>query len=438
MKKYIGLGLCLVLLASITGCAQNVSPGNTSSPVTLRFAWWGPQERQQAMKSVAEQYMVRYPNVQIEVEYGSFDGWEQRLYRELTGGNPPDIMQVDYNWVHSFGKGQNVFYDLRTLDKYLTLSDWDASLLDALTVNGQLAAVPYGKTGRMNVYSKTFFDAYGLAYPSTYEAFLAAGEAVSTENKTIDVDNRYVLTNIGKATVDYFIAQMLYNNTGLPMQTSGTVNYTVQQVASALETYGQMEASGAVPTFVQEDPIQNESNPVWVHGRSGSIREWVGAIKKYIDSYKQGGAEDELAIGPFVTMHGSDTVTIYVKPTESFAISRETQHPEIAADFIHFIFTDPQAIRTLGDTYGVSSHKVTLAQQQAEQLVTGLMLEGYQTMNTYQQVMLDPYFEDSDVHGARYKAIEAYRTGVASAEDAATLYIDLQNAQLRNLYTTAK
>lgn len=82
----------------------------------------------------------------------------------------------------------------------------------------------------------------------------------------------------------------------------------------------------------------------------------------------------------------------------------------------------------------MSSHKVTRAQQDREQLVTGLMRDGYEAMDTYSQAMLDPYFEDSDVRGMRYKAIEAFRTGVATAEDAATLYIDGQNTYLRMLY----
>lgn len=434
MKKRILLAACLITTLLLTGCTQDTAAIDTLTPITLRLSWWGSQARHDAMRAVVDRFMTLYDNVQIDVEYGAFEGWEQKLQRQITSGNAPDIMQVDYNWVHSFGKGQNIFYDLRTLDPRLHLSDFDDQLLAALEVNGQLAAVPFGKTARMNLYSTTFFAQYGLDYPTTYDDFLAAGKIISAGNQEIDVDNRYLLTNIGKATVDYFVAQMLYHNTGKPMQTGGTIAYTVDEVAAVLAMYRQMEEAGAVPSFIQEDPIQNAANPVWMEGRSGSIREWVGVISSYIDSYKGGTAEGDLAIGPFLTEGSDSQVTIYTKPTESFAIAKDTQYPDAAAAFLHFLFTDEEAVRLLGDTYGVSSNQVTRAQQDSEQLVTGLMRDGYEAMDTYPQVLLDPYFEDSDVRGARYKAIEAFRTGVATAQDAAALYIDGQNTYLRLLY----
>lgn len=436
MKKRIALVACLIALLALTGCTQPSTATDPSSPVTLRFSWWGSQARHDAMRAIVDRYMALHENVQIEVEYGAFEGWEQKLLRQITSGNAPDIMQVDYNWVHSFGKGQNIFYDMHTLDSMLHLSDFESQLLSAMEVNGQLAAVPFGKTARMNLYSKALFDSYGLDCPDTYDDFLAAGRIISAGNEDIDVDNHYVLTNIGKATVDYFIAQMLYNNTGKPMQIGGTVAYTVDEVATVLEMYRQMEEAGAVPSFIQEDPIQNSANPVWMAGRSGSIREWVNVLSSYINTYKGGSAADELAIGPFLTEGSGTPVLIYIKPTESFAIAKDSQHPEVAAAFIDFLFTDEEAVRLLGDTFGVSSHKVTRAQQEREALVTGLMWDGYQAMETYPQVMLDPYFEDNDVRGARYKAIEASRTGVATAQNAAALYIDGQNTYLRRLYAT--
>lgn len=324
MKKHIVLAAWLVALLALTGCARETAATSTAAPITLRLSWWGSQSRHDAMRAIVDRYMTLHENVQIEVEYGAFEGWEQKLRRQITSGNAPDIMQVDYNWVHSFGKGQNIFYDLRTLDTPLHLSDFDDQLLAALEVNGQLAAVPFGKTARMDLFSITFFAQYGLAYPATYDDFLAAGKIVSVDNQEVDVDNRYVLTNIGKATVDYFIAQMLYNNTGKPMQAGGTVAYTIEEVATALEMYRQMEEAGAVPSFIQEDPIQNAANPVWMEGRSGSIREWVGVLSSYIDTYKGGNASGELAIGPFITAGNDMPVTIYIKPTESFAIAKST------------------------------------------------------------------------------------------------------------------
>lgn len=50
---------------------------------------------------------------------------------------------------------------------------------------------------------------------------------------------------------------------------------------------------------------------------------------------------------------------VYVKPNFGYAISRNSKNPEVAADFINFMFTNEEAVKAAGDTLGVSSNKVT-------------------------------------------------------------------------------
>lgn len=405
-----------------------------SEKVELRFSWWGSDSRHDAMQAMAKLYTDAHPNVTITPEYGAFDGWQQKVLTQLSGKSEPDVLQVNYNWVHSFGKGKNVFFDLNELAELIDLSQWDKEQLNCMTVDGQLGAVPHGVTARANLYNKVLFQEAGIDFPATYADMVAAGAIIAKDNTPTGANNKYVQTHIGKHSTDLFIAQMLYDKTGKIMQENGKVNYTVDEVKEVLEIYKSFEDSGAMPTFEQEDPIQNESNPVWTSGRSGGVYEWVGTMDKYLDSYKDGQAKGEIGVAPYMTVNAGDNVKVFVKPSLGYAVSKNTKNPAQAADFLNFMFTDDAAIKTLGTSLGVSSNHASAAVQESEGMVKGAMKEGYELLAKYEQVVLDPYFEDENVRGQRYIAVEEFRTGKSDSATAAKNFIDQQNAELEKLY----
>lgn len=439
VKKMAAMAAAVCLLA--TGCANN--GGNDSSstadagdnaPITLRFAWWGSDNRHEAMQAVAKLYEAKHANVKIQAEFGPNEGWQAKVMTWLSGKTEPDILQVNYNWVHSFGKGKNVFLDLNTVKDHIDLSNWDQEQLDAMTVDGQLAAVPHGITARANLYNTELFSKYKLDYPTTYADMIAAGGIIGKENTATGAENQYVLTNIGEVSTDLYIAQLLHNQTGKTMQTDGTVNYSAEQVKQVFDLYKSFEDSGALPTYQQDDPIDNESNPVWTSGRSGSVYEWIGTMDKYLLSFKGGEAKDKISVAPYIREKADDKVEVYVKPSLGFAISQNSKHAETAADFLNFMFTDEEAVKTLGTSLGISSNKVARKIQDEANMLEGAMKEGYELLATYDQVMLDPYFEDENVRGARYKAIEAFRSGAATSEEAAKQYVENQQKELDKLF----
>lgn len=449
MNKKMLTGVLSCMLAGsmlLTGCQgganQSKTPETsgaqsgqiTSDPVELRFSWWGSDNRHEAIQKVIKLYEDAHPNVKIKAEYGAWDGWQQNILTQLGGQTEADIVQVNYNWVHSFGKGKNVFLDLNTVSSYLDLSNWDADYLKAMQVGGEQAAVPHGMTARANLYSKPLFESANISYPTTYQELIDAGKVIGKDNTATGASNKYVLLNIGKECPDLFIAQMLYNKTGKVMQADGKVQYTEAEVAWALEQYNKFAEAGAMPTFQQQDALENESNPVWTSGRGGSIYEWVGTMDKYLNSYKGGKAKEEIAVAPYLVETAGSTPTIYVKPNLGYAISKNSKNPQVAADFLNFFFTNEEAVTTLGTSIGISSNKATRAIQEKDGMLKGVMKEGYEMLSKYPQVVMDPYFEDSNIRGARYAALEAYRSGKTSSAEAAKQYISKQQEELDKLF----
>ena len=53
--------------------------------VTLRFAWWGGDDRHTATLKAIEEYQKINPNVKIEAEYQGYDGYNDKI---LTQADP--------------------------------------------------------------------------------------------------------------------------------------------------------------------------------------------------------------------------------------------------------------------------------------------------------------------------------------------------------------
>lgn len=437
MKKFLKVILSSMLITVLVAACG--SPGSTEGgdddQITITVSWWGSEGRHNAMQDIAALYMEQNPGVRVETQFGPWSGWQANILTQLSGQVEPDVMQVNYNWVHSFGEvNQNVFYNLFDLADYLYLGYWDDYVLESMIVNGELAAVPHGINARINMYNTLLFDEYGITYPTTYDELMAAGAIIGANNTLTGADNKYILTSIGAESTDLLIATMLYNQTGRVMQENGKVNYTVEDVKRVLEFFEKFENSGAMPNFHQEDPIQNESNPVWTGGRSGSVFEWVSGVDKYAETFLGGNHEQYLGVAPFPTETGEPGV-VFIKPSLGYAVSRNSSHPEIAADFINFMFTNEEAIMILDSTLGVSVHSITREIQEREGLIQNAMRAGLELLDNSHQVFMDPFFEDESVRGARIRAIEAFRTESLDSTEAAIQYIEEQQRELDRLFS---
>ena len=79
--------------------AQTEGESDGGEPVTLRFSWWGADVRHEATLAAIEAYQKANPNVSIEAEYQGFEGYQQKMMTQLTGGTAPDLIQIDNVWL---------------------------------------------------------------------------------------------------------------------------------------------------------------------------------------------------------------------------------------------------------------------------------------------------------------------------------------------------
>lgn len=157
MKKLLALTMSLSLTAGLLAACG--SSGDSAAPaeeaqtqqstesapetaaeaadgeqVTLRFSWWGGEERLAATLDVISQFEELYPNITIEPEYGSSDGYADKLATQLAGGTAPDIIQIDPGLMPALVSDEtNYFVDLLETD--FDFSNFDENYYK-LRING--------------------------------------------------------------------------------------------------------------------------------------------------------------------------------------------------------------------------------------------------------------------------------------------------------------
>ena len=87
------------------------APAASGDQITLRFMWWGGDERNEATLAVIDQYQKLHPEVRIEAEMNSDQGYIDKVSTMLANGTAPDILQQNVDSLPDFVSRGDFFVD---------------------------------------------------------------------------------------------------------------------------------------------------------------------------------------------------------------------------------------------------------------------------------------------------------------------------------------
>ncbi|MCL2604092.1 MAG: ABC transporter substrate-binding protein [Defluviitaleaceae bacterium] len=408
-----------------------------TTPITLTFWWWGGDARNAAVEAAVDIFMDRYPNITIEVQptTAAFADATEAMLTRVAAGTEADINQVNFNWVHLWGRGENVFADLRDFDHIIDFSQFSQSDIDSMTLgDGQIAGLPHGMNARMLLTSRPFLEEFGLTeMPTDFEEFIALAERISANNAAVDAgDNRYVHVPFSNLDIDHFLLTMLYSTTGKEPVANRRWNYTADEVERVLNLLLRFDAAGGQPSFENHDTVNSRNNAVWTGGRAASSFQWINAPHVDAGTYGGGDRVGEMVLFPFPQPGGN--VVGAARASLAHAISKNSAHPEVAAYFLNFFYTDPEAIRAVGPELGVPGARDAFAIVSSEGMINELQAQGIELLNRLPVAFMTVYWEDSTLRNPRYAIYDELRTERITAREAAERMVREQQDALDNLY----
>jgi multiple sugar transport system substrate-binding protein len=154
-------------VAALAACSNSNSGSATptaddTSPVTLRFAWWGNDIRNKNTNQVIADYMKLHPNVTITSEPGVWASYWDKLSTQVAGNNAPDIVQMDEQYIRDYSR-KGILADLSKLP--VDTSKFSKGLVATGTIDNKVTALCAGVNALSIVANPALFTKAGVSLP---------------------------------------------------------------------------------------------------------------------------------------------------------------------------------------------------------------------------------------------------------------------------------
>ncbi|NLM09272.1 MAG: extracellular solute-binding protein [Clostridiaceae bacterium] len=375
MKRLISIVLVCLMIMALAACgntsdkpATGTTPDTTQTPtgkgtvtdrgytipdedVTIRFSWWGGDERAEATLAVIDQFMKMYPNVTIEGEYGSSDGYHDKLSTQLASGTAADIVQVDPETFPTY-IGGDYFHDFK--DFGFDLSNFDESYI-GLSINGRYdgkqLGLPTGISGVGLLYNKDLAEEIGIDFTQdyTWEDLIEWGRKVREYDDSLYLlcMNKDYITNV----VVYTYLKQKMGDTMFNMN-ERTINLQNEDLLEVLNLVKALYDNEVIPpasymAAYSGDDMQ--SDPNWIAGKYVACFTYVSTI----DVMVAAAPDQNYAMGNLAVMKDAKNTGWQSNTPQVLAITKTSKYPEVCAAFLDYFFNNETAMETLACTRSV-------------------------------------------------------------------------------------
>lgn len=313
----------------------------------LRMMWWGTERRAELQRQATDVYLKRNAGLTIDGEYAAFGDYWPRLSTQVSGGNAPDIINMDFRYLADYAK-RNV---LLPLDEYvgngLDIADFGANL-DGGKVDGVLYAVSTGVNSAAILVNAAAFEEVGAPVPHsgmTWKEYADAGEQVSKNTKRKD----FFGVSDGSGREPLF--ELWLRQRGKALFTAdGKIGYDADDATAWFAMWADMRSRGAVPPAdIEALDLDTFETGMINTGHAGTNFSFSSNLAGY-----QSLNQEKLTLIAPPVQESNSQPGLYLKPSMLFSVSATTAHPKESVDYINFLVKDPEATSIMGLERGVS------------------------------------------------------------------------------------
>ena len=171
----------------LAGCAPGSQGGSGSQggggeggATELALAWWGNPTRNKNTEAMIAAYMAANPNVKISGQPGEFSSYWDKLATQTAGGQAPDIIQMDMNYISEYGT-RGALLDLGSVDT----SKFVEGTVDSGKINDKLVGVNAGINSAVILANPKLFEKAKMDLPDdktwTWDQMIEVGAEVASK-----------------------------------------------------------------------------------------------------------------------------------------------------------------------------------------------------------------------------------------------------------------
>jgi multiple sugar transport system substrate-binding protein len=174
----MGLGACAP--GSSGGSGSQGGGGGEGGKTSLALAWWGNPTRNKNTDAMIAEYMKANPNVTITGQPGEFSSYWDKLATQTAGGQAPDIIQMDMNYISEYGT-RGALLDLSKVDT----SKFVEGTVDSGKINDKLVGVNAGINTAVILANPKVFEKAKMDLPDdktwTWDKMIEVGAEVASK-----------------------------------------------------------------------------------------------------------------------------------------------------------------------------------------------------------------------------------------------------------------
>lgn len=401
--------------------------------ITLRFSWWGGDERLEATLSVIEQFETLHPNIKIEPEYGSSDGYSDKLSTQLASGTAPDIIQIDPGVMPSFvtpGTDYFINYNDYGFDFSKFEEKYYTQRING-NFDGKQLGIPTGIAGGAMIVNQTLADAIGLdlSKQMTWNDLIEMGKKVREYDSSMYLlmANKDTLTHI---ILNNYLKQI--SGTSFTDEATKEINYTQEQLEQGYAFIQSLYDNEVVPPASYMAPYSGDnlqSDPNWIAGKYVCSLTYTSLLNVL------SAANESVAYtaGKLPVLENATAEGWFSNCPQIIAVSSTSEHPTEAVMFLDYFFNNPEAMKTLGTVRSVPPTEEARQICTENGTLTKLLADAVNITVSYKGIMDDKNYQTQQARQIVVDEVEAVGYGVNSPADAATETLELMKNYLSSL-----
>lgn len=349
-RRFLGVGGALLGAGALglAGCGPDPSEGGRSGGrSTLQFAWWGNPERDKRTNAAIEAYEQKNKNVRIRPQIVNWDNYWTNLATKVAGGNPPDLIQMDYAYITEYSnRGSLLALDDYVPDK-LNVEDFDESQIDSGTINGKLYGVSMGMNSVALLYNETLLQEVGLEMPDwtmTWSEYFDLAREITRKTP----DNVWGAPN--GMLLDVPFNCWLRQRGKSQFTEDGKLGFEPADMEEWFTIWKDLQKEGVVPpTEVELETTGDLADSLIVKGRTAFSYSWSNQLAAF-----NAASKDDIKIHMFPQGDGPDAKPgQFYKASMLLSVASASDHQEEAVAFVNALLTDPEFAKELGFERGV-------------------------------------------------------------------------------------
>lgn len=338
MKK-LGAFFLVVMIFLMTACSSQGSSTNGNAEekdengvTTINFAaikTFGVDSWSELIKK----FEVENPDIKVKLNQLPAPAKSTEIHQYLvtafqSGQSDIDVFTGDVVWVPEFAAAGWT----EPMDSHVNKEDYYPGVIDALTYENELMAMPWYVDGGMLYYRKDLLDKYNLPVPKTWDEMIEIAEEIQSKEKN-DKLHQFVWQGKQAEVLICDFVEFLGSSGGSILDVEGLSNANSPEFLKTLKFMKKLTDDQISPKSVltfDEEP----SRTVFTDGNAIFHRNW-SYVWSVAQDPKQSKVADKVGVAPLPSFDGNNSSS--TMGGYQFMVAKNSKKKEAAIKFAQFL-----------------------------------------------------------------------------------------------------